>query len=286
MARAVKVGSADEDRYDRSKRLGWFDLDKVARARILLVGAGALGNEVAKDLALSGFRKITIVDMDHVVGSNLNRCLFFSQADADERRAKAEAVAEGLLRLNGDCRPEAIVGKVQEVPPERFKRFDIVLGCLDNIDARIYVNALAYRAGKVHIDGGMEGMVGKVMISKPPDGACLQCGMNRTHGKIVSLRFSCTGKDVVFHEPRIAAEITTTSIVSAVMVRETLKVASNRPDLLLKNAFYYDGQRNISEELEIDLDPECQVHSSYPRRSGMRSRSKVGKKSFATSRRP
>ncbi len=261
MVRTVRVGSADDDRYDRSKRLGWFDLDRVSGARVLLVGAGALGNEVAKDLALSGFRKVTIVDMDHVVGSNLSRCLFFSQADAAKRRAKAEAVAEGMLRLNRDCRPEPIVGRVEEMPPELIRRFDIVLGCLDSIDARLYVNALAYPARKVYIDGGMEGMVGKVMVSKPPDGACLQCGMNRTHGKIASLRFSCTGKDVVFHEPRLAAEITTTSVVSAVMVREALKVVSGHPEMLLDNAFYYDGQRNVSEELEIDLDPGCPLHA-------------------------
>ncbi len=65
----------------------------------------------------------------------------------------------------------------------------------------------------------------------------------------------------MFHEPRLAAEITTTSLVSAVMVRECLKLVSGRRDLVLRNAFYYDGQRNVAEEMEVPLDPRCPNHS-------------------------
>jgi molybdopterin-synthase adenylyltransferase len=260
MGKLVRVGSEDEDVFDRSKRIGWFDIDAVSKSKVLMVGAGALGNEVAKDLVLSGFRKITIVDMDHVVGSNLNRCLFFSQEDAFNKRKKAEVVCEGIQKLSPKSNPRAVVGRIQDSPARLFKDHDIVLGCLDNLDARIHTNSHAYSSNRMYIDGGMEGMIGKVVVSKPPSGACLQCGMNRSHAKIAGLRFSCTGEDIVFHEPKLAAEITTTSIVSAVMVREALKVASGRNDMLLNNSFYYDGQRNVSEEMEIGLDPSCPVH--------------------------
>jgi len=260
MRRMVRIGSEDDDVFDRSKRIEWLDLDSIASSRVLMVGAGALGNEVAKDLALSGFRKITIVDMDHVVSSNLNRCMFFDQADADKKRKKAEVVAEGIKGLARGASPKAVVGKVQDLPMRVFKDSAVVIGCLDNVDARIHVNSHSYSSGRIYIDGGMDGMVGKVMVSKPPTGACLQCGMNRSHAKIAGLRFSCTGKGVVFHEPKVAAEITTTSIVSAVMVREALKAVSGREELMLNNAFYYDGRRNVSEELEVPLDPACPVH--------------------------
>ncbi len=71
-----------------------------------------------------------------------------------------------------------------------------------------------------------------------------------------------------------AAEITTTSIVSAVMVRETLKAVSGHPEMLLNNVFYYDGQRNLSEEMEIPLDPECPVHPKGRGATGKRKRFK------------
>ena len=258
----MRVGSEDEDVFDRSKRIDWLDLDAISRSKVLMVGAGALGNEVAKNLALSGFRKITIVDMDHVVNSNLNRCLFFKREDAKKRRMKADVVSEGIRGLSGDCSPVAVVARIQDQPEKTFRDCDIVLGCLDNIDARIHTNSHSYAAGKIYIDGGIDGMIGKVMVARPPSGACLQCGMNRTHAKVASLRFSCTGKDIVFHEPKIAAEITTTSVISALMVREALKARSGRIDLLLNNAFYYDGRRNLSEELEISPDPDCPVHGA------------------------
>ncbi len=272
MAGRIGVGSADEDIFDRSRRIGWIDLNSVSKTRVLMIGAGALGNEVAKDLVLSGFRKFTVVDMDRVVGSNLNRCLFFSRVDADEGRMKAEVVANGMAALSSDVKLDPIMGRIQDQPGKIFREHDIVMGCLDNLEARIHSNAHSYAAGRAYIDGGMEGFLGKVMVVRPPDGPCLQCGMNRTHAKIASMRFSCTGKDMVFFEPKLAAEITTTSIISAVMVREALKVASGRPEMLLNNCFYYDGERNVSEEIEITFDPECPVHAIRRGTTGNRKR--------------
>jgi molybdopterin/thiamine biosynthesis adenylyltransferase len=262
MGDRIGLGEADSDRYDRSRRVEWLDLARISRARVLMIGAGALGNEVAKDLALSGFNHLTIVDMDHVVGSNLNRCLFFSSEDAKKKAPKAEVVSRGVASINPECRSEPVVKRIEELPSTIFENHDIVFGCLDNISARIHANSHAYHAGKVYIDGGMDGFVGKVMVATPPDGACVQCGMNRTHARVAEMRFSCTGKDVVFHEPRLAAEITTTSIVSAVMVREALKVVSGRRELCLANSFYYDGRRNVSEEIEVPRDPDCPVHAT------------------------
>lgn len=255
------MGATDLDVFDRSRRIDWLDLDSVFRSKVLMVGAGALGNEVGKCLALSGFRRITIVDMDRVVGSNLNRCLFFNREDADMGSLKAEVLARGMETLSPEVRARAVVGRIEELPGSFYQGFDVVLGCLDNIAARIHTNSHAYRAGKAYIDGGMEGFIGRVMVCLPPDGPCVQCGMNRSHAKVASLRFSCTGEGVVFHEPRLAAEITTTSLVSAVMVRECLKLVSGNRDAVLRNTFYYDGQRNVSEEMEVPLDPRCPNHS-------------------------
>jgi molybdopterin/thiamine biosynthesis adenylyltransferase len=250
----------DKDRFDRSRRIGWLDLEAISRAKVLMVGAGALGNEVGKNLALSGFRNVTVVDMDTVAVSNLSRCLFFSETDATEKRLKAELVAKGINNLAGANLAGAVTAPIEEAEPDLFLSSDVVLGCLDNILARTHVNARSYHAGKLYVDGGMDGLTGRVMVVRPPDGACLQCGMNKSHAKVASLRFSCTGAETVFHEPRMAAEITTTSVLAAIMVREVVKHVSGRDDLLLSNMLYYDGRQNRMDELEIPRNSDCLVH--------------------------
>jgi len=259
-AETLKAGYQDSDRLDRSKRLGWFDSDAISSARVLVVGAGAIGNETAKNLVLAGFRKITLVDMDHIVRSNLNRCLFFSELDASGKRLKVDVVAEGMKRLD----PEISVGThskpVQEMPDDFIPSHDIVLGCLDNLAARLHINSRAYAAGIPYVDAGTDGFVGKVMVVLPPDGACVECGANRSHAKIVQQRFSCTGSDVTFFAPKLAAEITTTSVVSAVQVREAMKLVCGKNEMTIKNVAYYDGSRNVFDELEVQTNPDCPNH--------------------------
>ncbi|MDE2507058.1 MAG: ThiF family adenylyltransferase, partial [Planctomycetota bacterium] len=82
----------DHDRYGRLRLISWWRQDRLAASRVLVVGAGALGNEALKNLALVGVGAIHIVDFDVVEPSNLARSVFFRAADAG--RPKAEVAAE------------------------------------------------------------------------------------------------------------------------------------------------------------------------------------------------
>jgi molybdopterin/thiamine biosynthesis adenylyltransferase len=250
----------DKDKHDRTKRTGWVDLGALSATKVLIVGAGALGNEVAKDLVLAGFRHISIVDMDHVVASNLNRCLFFTDPDAEERRPKAEVVAEGLRRMEPEVRVDARTSRIQDLGDDFIPGHGVVFGCLDNVEARLHVNAHCYHSRVPLIDGGIAGFVGRVQVVLPPDTPCLECSMNRTHRKVLEDRFSCTGEDVTYFEPKLAAEITTTSVISAVQVREAVKIASGLRDAVLRDMFYYDGVTNDTGILEIPVNPDCPHH--------------------------
>jgi molybdopterin/thiamine biosynthesis adenylyltransferase len=261
MRSPIRPNHQDDDRLERSRRIGWLNLDNILRSNILVVGAGALGNEVMKNLVLSGVRKITLIDMDSVVRSNLNRCVFFREEDALNGRSKSEVVAERAGALDNGCRITALVGRVQDVGSDEFGKHDIVFGCLDNISTRLHVNAYSYFHHIPYIEGATMGTTGKVQVVLPPDGPCLQCTMNRSHQRILEKRFSCTGNDVTFFEPKMAAEITTTSVVAAVQVREGLKILSGKEDECIKSVWYYDGLANRSDVFEVDLDPDCSVHT-------------------------
>jgi hypothetical protein len=116
-------------------------------------------------------------------------------------------LAERASDLDRDANISAREMKVQDT--EDWTAFDIILGCLDNIAARLHVNANAYYFNIPYVDGGTDGMIGKVQ-NVLPGGPCLQCSMNRSHYAVMETRFSCTGKESVFHLPKMDAEITTT----------------------------------------------------------------------------
>ncbi len=256
----IRADQLSEDKYERSKRIDWLDLSSIQTSKVLMVGVGAIGNETAKNLVLSGYRNITIIDMDYIVRSNLNRCLFFTDLEADEKRLKAEVVASKLKLMDPEVHVDYYTERIEDMPEDFISEHNIVLGCLDNIATRLHLNAHCYYNKIPYVDGATQGVIGKVQVILPPATSCLECVMNKTHMQVLERRFSCTGADVTFFEHKLAAEITTTSVVSAVQVREALKICSGKTDKILRNLFYYDGLRNVAEELEIDINPECPHH--------------------------
>lgn len=254
----IRPGERDMDRLDRTRRIDWVDLDRVAKARILVVGAGALGNEAVKDLVLFGFRHIDVLDMDHVVRSNLNRCVLFREGDERSGRKKADLVAERARQLNPEVDISHIDGMVQSLGPDDVRRYDLALGCLDNVAARLHLNANSYHAKVPYIDGGTDGFRGKVQVVMPPRTPCLQCAMNRSHFRVMERRFSCTGQDTVFYQPKMAAEITTTSVIAAIQVREAVKLLSGKE--VIEHILYYDGSLGTTDVLHLDRDPGCPNH--------------------------
>ena len=254
------IKSIDDDKFERSKRMTWFDLNLVSKANVLVVGAGAIGNESCKNLILSGFKKISVVDMDYVVRSNLNRCIFFDEADVNKNRKKAEVIAERLKIIEPKAKIKHYINRIEDLSDSFIPSFDIVLGCLDNISARLHVNAHCYYNKIPYVDGGTDGLIGKVQVVIPPHTSCLECGMNKTHNKIREMRLSCTGRDVTFFEPKLAADINTTSIISAIQVQEVLKIVHKRWDKVIHNIFYFDGNRNVSDILQLQINPKCSHH--------------------------
>lgn len=250
----------DDDKFERSKRIKQLDIKRIHNANVLLVGAGALGNEVGKNLVLSGYRNITIVDMDHIVKSNLNRCVYFSEDDAGKKRKKAEVLANRLNESDNDVKAKHMIVKIQDLPEKFIASFDVVFGCVDNIAARLHINAHCYAHNVHYIDGGTDGLVGRVYAVIPPHTSCIECGMNNTHAKVLEKRFNCTGSETTFYEEKLAGEITTTSVIAAIQVREALKICSGIDSGLKNRIFYYDGLQCVSEMLEIPINPECQHH--------------------------
>lgn len=233
-----------------------MDVDRFSYLRCLVVGAGALGNEVLKCMVLAGFRDITVVDMDCIEISNLSRCVFFRESDTD--CAKSHVLAERANEMFPHADVKHIHSKIQEVEDWDY---DLIMGCLDNISARLHTNSHAVCYGIPYVDGGTDGMRGKVQTVLP-GGPCLNCAMNGSHAKIMNLRFSCTGTSEIF-TPLIPAEITTTSIIAAMQVREAEKIASGKSDLCIRHITFYDGIRGAMDTVSLDVDEKCPNYGGY-----------------------
>ncbi|MDR1405133.1 MAG: ThiF family adenylyltransferase [Candidatus Methanoplasma sp.] len=251
----MRVREYDSDRFDRMRRIDWLDIDRIHGSKCLVVGAGALGNEVVKCMLLAGFGNISIADMDKIVRSNMSRCVFFREGD--EQKNKAEVIAEMAHNLCPETKIAPIVSRIQDLEDWNF---DLVFGCLDNISARLHVNSHARYHGIPYVDGATDGFRGKAQVVLD-SGPCLECGMNGSHMKLIDERFSCTGGGTVF-VPKLASEITTTSVIAAIQVREAMKILSGRRDLCIRNVIYYDGILGTMECLEIPEDRDCPNHLS------------------------
>ena len=133
----VRVGHDDlnEDRFHRFGLIHWWDQRAIAAAKVLVVGAGALGNEILKNLALLGFRKTLVVDLDHIEHSNLSRSILYRAADVG--RSKAQVAAEATTAIYDDAVVHPLDANIlYDVGLGVFDWADIIIAGLDNREAR------------------------------------------------------------------------------------------------------------------------------------------------------
>ncbi|XP_044761234.1 NEDD8-activating enzyme E1 catalytic subunit [Coccinella septempunctata] len=156
--------------------------------KILIIGAGGLGCELLKDLAMMGFKHIHIIDMDTIDLSNLNRQFLFRPKDIGN--SKAEVAAAFVNKRISGCQVVPHFCKIQDYDSEFYKQFHIVVCGLDSIVARRWINGmlismLNYEDGVLDqssviplVDGGTEGFKGNARVIFPGISACVECTLD------------------------------------------------------------------------------------------------------------
>ena len=192
MGNELELRSSDfeEDRYSRLKLIPWWDQERLKNAMIMVVGAGAIGNELIKNLTLLGIGKILIFDMDSIESTNLTRSVLFRAKDVG--RYKAEVAAERAKEINPDVRTKAFVSNIiDDVGLGVFRRVNVVLGGLDNREARLAINQSCYHVNRPWIDGAIEVLNGFARVFVPGQGACYECTMTEMDWMLINKRKSC-----------------------------------------------------------------------------------------------
>ena len=261
----IVVEDIPEDRYSRLRLIPWWDQDRLKAARVMVVGAGAIGNELIKNLALLGVGNIFVVDMDKIENSNLSRSVLYRAKD--EGQLKAEVAAQSAMELNPDIKVQPFVGNVvYDLGLGAFRSMDVVLGGLDNREARLAINMACWKVNRPWVDGGIEVLHGIARVFIPPDGSCYECTMNETDFALLNQRRSCAllTRDELL-TGKVPTTPTTSSVIAGIQVQEAVKLIHNRRDLptLAGKGFFFNGLTHDSYIVEYPRKEFCLSHETY-----------------------
>ncbi|CZT51274.1 probable NEDD8-activating enzyme E1 catalytic subunit [Rhynchosporium secalis] len=167
------------DQYN-SQSLGGPLNRRVKEAKILMVGAGGIGCELLKNLVLSGFGEVHIVDLDTIDLSNLNRQFLFRHEHI--KKSKALVAKDAAHKFNPNVKLEAHHANIKDPQfnVDWFKGFTMVFNALDNLDARRHVNKMCLAADVPLIESGTTGFNGQVQVIKKGLTACYDCSPKET----------------------------------------------------------------------------------------------------------
>src|SRR5947208_4979091 len=137
------TNASSTDRYARQTLLPWIGQvgqQKLASARVVVVGCGALGSVAAEQLARAGVGHLTIIDRDIVELSNLQRQVLFDEEDARSNLPKSVAAERRLRRINSSIEIRGIVADLNPENAEELLGSDLILDATDNVETRYLIN--------------------------------------------------------------------------------------------------------------------------------------------------
>lgn len=172
-------GPLSAERYARQTLFfpnGAADQARLTRARVALVGCGALGTNLADLLTRAGVGFLRLIDRDYVELSNLQRQVLFDEQDLRENLPKVVAAARKLAVVNSEVQVQPLANDFNADNAERLLAdVDLILDATDNFEARYLINDLSVRLGKPWIYCAAVGSYGVTMNVLPGQSACLRC---------------------------------------------------------------------------------------------------------------
>lgn len=244
------MSTADPVRYARQlslEQLGESGQQRLREARVLIMGAGGLGNPAGLYLASSGVGQLHIHDFDTVDRSNLPRQILFRDADTD--RPKAEVMAVRLRELNPDCAALGFSRRLTaEALAEAVRSSAVVLDCTDNFASRWMINAACHAARTPLVSGATIRFEGQLAVFPFRDGTgpCYRCLYTEADENLLD----CAGQGIL-------APVAGT--VGAMMATEAIKLLLGLDSALVHALWLYDGLAGATRTVRIKAQASCPV---------------------------
>lgn len=166
---------------------------KICSSKILIVGSGGIGVEVIKNVVLLGFKDITLIDLDTIDVSNLNRQFLFNKSHVGKPKSlvAAEVAVQNFASIKKNVNIIALHDTIMspEYSVDFFRTFKVVINALDNRASRSHVNRMCLAANVPLIESGSEGYLGQVFLIKKDVSACYECDGPRQEQRTYA---SCT----------------------------------------------------------------------------------------------
>jgi len=259
MARVPLTPAPPEDRYARQRLIPGWDQAALATTTAVVVGVGALGNEVAKNLALAGVGRLILCDPDTVAETNLSRTVLFGPSDVG--RPKVTVAAERLHELAPGIRVETRRADLAAgVGLGELADAGVVLGCLDSRRARLRLLGRAALVDAALVDGGTYAWGGEIRVRRAAADSCYGCSLSRGQRAESDVPRGCADTGSAGAAP---ASVLATSLVAAWMTLSASRLLMARngsatppPYRLLR----VDGLSGTTAPVSVFRDPECPYH--------------------------
>ena len=223
---------------------------KLRNGRCVVVGVGALGNDLVRNLVLMGIGKITIIDYDTIEASNLNRTLYSKK---DIGKNKAMALAEIMNKHYPYADIKAIGKKVERVPEKVLADTDVIISGLDSMLVRVWLNDFALNNGIPLIDGGLKGLQARVQVWMPGR-PCLACEIPPdNYAEIMDLHDSCENLE----DTKIPSFPTISAVAGSIQANEAMKIILGREPL--KGVLFIDLLSGRFTRMDLNRNPDCMV---------------------------
>jgi molybdopterin-synthase adenylyltransferase len=260
--------SPDLARYARQIRYAPFGEEgqrKLASARALVCGCGALGSVIANTLVRSGLGYVRLVDRDFLELNNLQRQVLYDEADVAAGLPKAIAATNKLRAINSQVTVDPVVTDVDFTNIEELTDgIDVILDGTDNFETRMLLNDVALKRRIPWVYGGCLGAEGQTMTILPGETACLRCLMNDTPQPGTTPTCDTAG---------ILAPIV--NIIASLQANEALKIASGNVAAINRQLMILDVWDNRVRQVSLESlresgqCPACNG-SEYPWLDGSR----------------
>lgn len=241
-------------RFSRHALIPDWNQGRLSDASVVVIGMGALGNEVSRILAMSGVGKMILCDPDIIEESNLSRTLLFKNRDMG--RLKVEAAAEKLKELY----PEIVVIQrplplVHGVGLAELRDASLTLGCLDSRSARLQLAGRCQLVQAGYIDGGTHPWGGEVRPYLDSEGPCYGCSLTAKERAIVDIPWTCLDEQQETPSP---SAIPSSALVGTWMAMIAVRYLMGLPcpSEILK----IDGVRGTTVVINQSRDLECPLH--------------------------